>query len=96
MCHCTPEIRTPCCGKFDCHPKDGGRQPFQIRMMEEKLDIHCNMVKLRKFIESDKFNEVNEREKPLLKKQLEGMEMYYGSLNHRVYFHTVGKWPDEN
>ena len=22
MCWCTPNIRTPCCGKPECHPRD--------------------------------------------------------------------------
>ena len=95
MCHCTPELRTPNCGKYDCHPKDGSKDSFQVRMMEEKLDLHGNMLKLRRFIESPKFEEVDEREKPLMKKQLEAMEKYYGALNLRVFFHTCGKWPDE-
>jgi hypothetical protein len=26
MCWCTPEIRTPCCGKLDCRPKIFNRE----------------------------------------------------------------------
>lgn len=33
MCHCTPSLRTPCCGRSDCHPKTA----TQINVEEHHL-----------------------------------------------------------
>ena len=67
---------------------------FEIRLIEEKLDLHEKMVKLWKFLESDKINNIDKHEKKLLKLQYKAMKNYYGVLNHRCYFHANGKWPE--
>ena len=68
---------------------------FKIRMMEEKAQLHGRMVKLDQFVNSEKFQSVDDREKQLLIRQLEAMQNYYGALNYRVYYHTMGRWPEE-
>lgn len=68
----------------------------KTRMMEEKAQLHGRMIKLDQFINSDKFQSVDDREKRLLIRQLKAMQDYYGALNYRVYYHTVGNWPEDD
>lgn len=68
---------------------------FKERLEIEKYELHCRMVKLQKFVETEPFMELDPRERSLLRGQLAAMQKYYGVLNERCYFHAVGKWSDE-
>ncbi|CAM0060133.1 hypothetical protein VPHK406_0192 [Vibrio phage K406] len=34
MCYCSPNLRTPCCGKVDCHPPEGGNLVSEETIMQ--------------------------------------------------------------
>ena len=45
MCKCTPEIRTPYCGKGDCQwPEDTFESPFATRANAENVATTINEV----------------------------------------------------
>lgn len=68
-----------------------------IRLLEEKLGLHTNMVKLDKFLaKPENTREITPRELELMEKQLNAMKVYYGVLNLRSYYHSnAHTWPDE-
>ena len=60
-----------------------------LRLLDEKLTLHGNMVALDKFLaEPENLKELNPKEISLMCTQLEGMKMYYGALNIRCYYHA--------
>ena len=69
-----------------------------LRLLEEKLELHGNMVKLEKFLNNpENTRDIEPRELEFMCKQLEGMKIYYGALNWRSYYHANDhKWPDDN
>lgn len=72
------------------------KKKLAIRLLEEKLALHENMVSLDMFLsDPNKTREVDKKELELMYAQLEGMKAYYGALNYRAYFHANQKWPDE-
>lgn len=58
-------------------------EPFVIRLLHEKNELHCRMVLLNRFNHSDKFLELSEEEQALLLEQHRAMQKYYGILNKR-------------
>ena len=68
-----------------------------LKLLEEKLDLHGNMVRLQKFLDNpENTRDINPRELDFMYEQLEGMQRYYGALNWRSYYHANGTWPDES
>ncbi len=68
-----------------------------VRLLEEKLELHGNMVKLDKFL-ADPMNtkDIEGREIGLMEAQLKGMQDYYAALNYRSYYHANNQtWPDQ-
>jgi len=58
-------------------------EPFVIRLLHEKNELHCRMTLLNRFNHSDKFLELSEEEQALLMEQHRAMQKYYGILNKR-------------
>lgn len=54
------------------------------RMKTEKAELTTRISKLLAFIESDKFNNIDDAEKRLLRQQYAGMETYLTSLSARL------------
>lgn len=67
-----------------------------VKLLEEKLIVYGNMVKLDKFLaEPENTREIEPREVGLLHDQLKAMKEYYGCLNLRSYYHANNNtWPD--
>lgn len=67
-----------------------------IRLLEEKLDLHGNMVRLDRFLaEPENTRDIEPREIELMEKQLDSMKQYYVALNYRSYYHAHDRtWPD--
>ena len=58
-------------------------EPFVIRLLQEKNELHCRMTLLNRFNHSDKFLELSDEEQALLLEQHRAMQKYYGILNKR-------------
>tara|TARA_R110002033_G_scaffold170862_1_gene214530 strand:- start:380 stop:601 length:222 start_codon:yes stop_codon:yes gene_type:complete len=70
------------------------KKKLAIRLLEEKLELHGNMVALGEFLDDpNNTREIDPRELELMYVQLKGMRDYYGALNSRAYFHANQKWP---
>lgn len=54
------------------------------RMKTEKAELTTRISKLLAFIESDKFNNIDDAEKRLLRQQYAGMETYSTALSSRL------------
>ena len=67
-----------------------------IKLLEEKLELHGNMVKLDKFLANpENTRDIEPREVELMENQLNAMKAYYGALNIRCYYHANARsWPD--
>jgi hypothetical protein len=71
------------------------KKKLAITLLEEKLELHGNMVALDKFLDDpNNTRDIDLKELELMYTQLEGMKTYYGALNYRAYFHANQKWPD--
>tara|TARA_R110002020_G_C15913382_1_gene742171 strand:- start:40 stop:330 length:291 start_codon:yes stop_codon:yes gene_type:complete len=96
MCYCNHSIRTPQCDSPLCYPPAGNNKKLAVKLLDEKIDIHHNMIKLERFLANpENTREIDSRELELMYAQLDGMKAYYNALNHRAYFHANQKWPDE-
>ncbi len=96
MCYCNPSIRTPRCDSPLCIPPTEHNKKLAVKLLDEKIDIHHNMIKLEKFLDNpENTREIDSRELELMHDQLDGMKKYYAALNYRAYFHANQKWPDE-
>jgi hypothetical protein len=58
-------------------------EPFVIRLLQEKNELHCRMTLLNRFNHSDKFLDLSDEEQALLLEQHRAMQKYYGILNKR-------------
>lgn len=61
-----------------------GIEGFEMRLLYEQEDLATKVGKLSKFIESEKFNELGDEMKELLKKQLVIMKGYNQILIKRL------------
>ena len=64
-------------------------QPHEERVVTEKQELDTKIEKLISFIETSKFNELNDENKELLKFQLESMENYSRVLGMRIALFPV-------
>lgn len=62
------------------------------RMKTEKAELEQRITKLLAFIESDKFAELEETEKRLLRMQYCGMETYLTSLAARLFYEDAKRY----
>lgn len=60
-------------------------QPHQQRVVEEREELLLKYNKLQNFINSEKFSELDEDDKKLLKYQLYTMSQYLRILDLRIY-----------
>lgn len=67
-----------------------------VMLLEEKLELHGNMIKLDKFLaDPENTRDIESREIDLMEKQLIAMKEYYGALNLRSYYHANDRtWPN--
>jgi hypothetical protein len=57
---------------------------YQKRVVEEKIDLDNKLIKLNNFIESDKFEDVDEDEQDRLTRQGAAMQEYSLVLEERI------------
>lgn len=57
---------------------------YQKRVVEEKTDLDSKLIKLNNFIESDKFEDVDEDEQDRLTRQGAAMQEYSLVLEERI------------
>lgn len=65
------------------------------RMKVEKAELEIRTTKLLAFMESDKFNELDNEEKRLLRQQYAGMETYLTSLAARLLLEDTRRYEKE-
>lgn len=65
------------------------------RMKTEKAELETRITKLLAFMESDKFNELDNEEKRLLRQQYAGMETYLTSLAARLLLEDTRRYEKE-
>ena len=58
---------------------------FLERLRDEETQLSEKITKLQNFVYSDKFREIEEIQKSLLKIQLNAMKTYQVCLNERLY-----------
>jgi SMC interacting uncharacterized protein involved in chromosome segregation len=58
-------------------------EPFVIRLLQEKNELHCRITLLNRFNHSYEFLELSDEEQALMLEQHRAMEKYYGILNKR-------------
>jgi hypothetical protein len=57
---------------------------FKIRLLDEENILNSNIEKLYDFIQSEKFNKIDDVQKPLLLIQLNAMRTYWRCLTARI------------
>lgn len=65
------------------------------RMKVEKAELEPRITKLLAFMESDKFNNIDDAEKRLLRQQYAGMETYLSALSLRLLREDIKRYEVE-
>lgn len=59
-------------------------EPWKLRVIEERDDLEDKIMKLVKFMDTDKFDQLDGVDKELLRGQLTAMEEYANILQLRI------------
>lgn len=91
MCQCTPEIRTPFCGRPGCEwpgKPEGARKPFaphQERVVVERDELSEKITKLSGFVNDNPvFTMLPSAEQDRLRRQFAIMRQHEDVLNERI------------